>query len=133
MGPYIEIPENENRRFQLQGQTKTGKTRALTGTGTGLACQEVEGRAFGQFWNQTEPLIEYKPRPLAGCPDSFLTLNTSASLKRSHSDDNILGNRIMRGTATPHIGSAARRIHDMQCLIHIPNRQSIYVSPCASR
>jgi hypothetical protein len=51
-----------------------GKTRGLTGTGTGLARQEAVGRVFGRFWNRNEPLIRSKPGPLVGYPDPLLTL-----------------------------------------------------------
>jgi len=78
----MEIPENRNRRLELTGLAKPGKTRGLTGTGMGLAHQEPAGWGFGRFWNQTKPFIRSKPRPLAGYPDLLLTLLKLVNLWR---------------------------------------------------
>jgi len=56
------------------GLAKPGKTRGLTGTGPGLACQKAAGRVFGRFWNRTELFFRSKPEPLVGYPDPLLIL-----------------------------------------------------------
>jgi hypothetical protein len=68
-------PETQNRRLEPLGLAKPGKTRGLTGTGPGLACQESAGRVFGRFWNRTDLFLRSRPGPLAGYPDPLLTLS----------------------------------------------------------
>jgi len=74
MRPSIEKPENHNRRLEPTGRAKSGKTRGLTGQWMGLAHQDTAGQVFGWVWNWTEPLLQPNPGPLAGFPDSLLTL-----------------------------------------------------------
>jgi len=74
MQPWMETPETQNRRLEPTGQAKPSKTRGLTGTGPGLACQDAAGGVFGQFRNQTERFFLSKPGPLVGFPDPLLTL-----------------------------------------------------------
>jgi len=64
----------QNRRLELTGLGELGKSRRLTGTGSGLACQEAAGQVFGRVWNQTDPFLWSKPGPLAGYSDPLLTL-----------------------------------------------------------
>jgi len=58
------------------GPAKAIETRALTGTGPGLAPQESAGQVFGRVWNQTGPFLRSKPGPLAGYPNPLQTLYT---------------------------------------------------------
>jgi len=46
MQPKIENPEKHNLSFEPTVLAKPGKTRRLTGTGTGLACQEAAGQVL---------------------------------------------------------------------------------------
>ena len=71
-------PKMQNRRLNLTGQAKPGKTRRLTGTGPDLAPQESAGRVFGQVWNRTDPFLRSKPGRLAGYPGPLLTLHTTS-------------------------------------------------------
>jgi hypothetical protein len=59
------------------GVSHPGKTPGLTGTGTGLANQEVLGRVFGQVWNGTELFFLSKLGLLVGYQDPLLTLSNS--------------------------------------------------------
>jgi hypothetical protein len=61
-------------RLEPTDLAKPGKSRRLTGTGTGFARQEALVRVFGLFWNRTEPFFWSKPGPLGGYPDPLLTL-----------------------------------------------------------
>jgi len=56
------------------GLAKPGKTRGLTGTGPGMACQDAVGRVVGSVSNQTELLYQSEPGLLAGYPDLLLTV-----------------------------------------------------------
>jgi len=62
----MEKPENDNRRVEPMDSAKPSKTCRLTGTGTGLAWREAQGRVYGRVRNQTEPFVLAKPGPLPG-------------------------------------------------------------------
>ena len=74
MWPSIGKPETQNRRLEPTGLAKPFKPRGLTGTCPGLARQDAAEKVFGWFWNRTELFFRFKPGPLAGYPDPFLTL-----------------------------------------------------------
>ena len=74
MRPEIQIPKNQNLRFELMTLAKPFKTPSLTGTYTNLARQEAADQVFGQVCKQTKPFLKSQPEPLAGYPDPLLTL-----------------------------------------------------------
>jgi len=76
-------PEMQNRRLELAGLAKPGKTRWLTGTSLGLACQVAVARVFGLVWNQTDPFLQSKHGPLACYPDPLLTLHAGCFVNDS--------------------------------------------------
>jgi len=70
-----EKPETQNRRLQLTGEAKPGKTRGLTGMVPGLAHQVSAGPVFGRVWNWTDLFLVSIPGTLAGYPDPLPTLD----------------------------------------------------------
>jgi len=68
-------PETQNRRLEPTGLAKPAKSRGLTGMGQCFTRQESAGQVFGRFWNWTDPFLQSKPGPLAGYPDTLLTLH----------------------------------------------------------
>jgi hypothetical protein len=67
-------PKTQSQRLETTGLAKPGETRGLTGTGPGLARQHSAGRVIGRVWNRTDQVYRSKPGPLAGYPDTLLTL-----------------------------------------------------------
>ena len=67
-----------NRRLELTGLAKPGKTCRLTGMGPGLAHQEAADQVFGLFWNLIKPFFQSKPRPLK----RYLDLVLAVGVKR---------------------------------------------------
>ena len=84
------------------GRAKPGETRGLMGTGPGSDHQEAAGRVFGRVWNRTKVFSQSKPGPLAGYPDTLLTLTAVNSRYESTWDfwPMAAGNRSYQGT--PH-------------------------------
>ena len=64
----------QNRILEPTALPISGGTIDLTGTGPILARQQLAGRMFGTVWNQTDPLFQSRPEPLAGYPNPLLTL-----------------------------------------------------------
>ena len=56
-------PEKRNRRLEMTGVAKPGKTRRLTGTGLGLARQQSAGKVFRWVWNRTNSSLQSKYGP----------------------------------------------------------------------
>jgi len=80
MWRYIEQPENQNRRCELMGLAKPGKTRGLTGTDPGSARQEAVPWVWCWFRHWTELFAGSSPGLLAGYLESLLPLDTSITL-----------------------------------------------------
>ena len=79
MQPWIEKPETQDRRLELMGPVKSGKTYRFTVTCLGLASQEAAGLVFARVLDWSDPFLRSKPRPLAGYPDPLLTIVLVAS------------------------------------------------------
>jgi len=75
-----------------QQQQQAGRTHRLTCTGPGLAHHAAAGWVFGWFCNSTE-LILWKPRPLVGYPDEFLTPTTSQAHEKCREFYNVARRR----------------------------------------
>jgi len=69
----------QNRTLQPMGLAKPGKTRRLTVTCPGLACQYSVGPVSARVWNRRDTFLQAKPRPRAGYLDQLLTLPTTHS------------------------------------------------------
>ena len=67
----------QNRTLEQTGLSKPGKTYWVMGTGPGLAHQDSAGVVSEWVWNQTEPFLCAKPRPLVGYPDPLLPLQNT--------------------------------------------------------
>ena len=80
MRPSIEKAETQKQTLEPTGLAKPGKTRALTGSGSGLARQDTAGRVLGRFWNRTERYFWAETGLLAGYPDPLLPLLTTVVL-----------------------------------------------------
>jgi len=67
----------QNWTLEPTGLAKPGKTHGLTGTVSGLACQDSAGRVSVRMRNRIDPLLVAKPMPLAGHPVPLLTLGSN--------------------------------------------------------
>jgi len=79
---YLNVTINRTTRNAKPeiGPDRSSYTRrdpSVQEYGVGLDRQDGAGRVFGRFWNQTEPLFQSKPRPLACYPDPVLILALS--------------------------------------------------------
>jgi len=67
-------PETRNQRLEPKGLFKPSKSRGLTWTGLGLACQESVSRVCGRVWNRTYLVSQSTFQLLVGHQDLFPTL-----------------------------------------------------------
>jgi len=93
------------------GLGKPSKTSGLTGTGPGLAHQDVAGLVFERVWNRNEPFYGSQPGPLAGYPDPFLTLSARSREETGSRTELEASGNMSNGYSEPlqGIGSTAVR------------------------
>jgi len=72
MQPYIETPENRNRRLEPTCVAKPGKIDRLAGKG--MALQDAAGWVFGWVWNHTKHVYRSEHSPPAGYLDPLQLL-----------------------------------------------------------
>ena len=72
-------PKMQNCRLELTGLPKPGETCGLMDTDPGLAWHDSVCWFFRRVWNLTDTFLRSKPGPLAGYPDSLLTLAVNSA------------------------------------------------------